>query len=202
MFRAIFAKEILEALAGRRFWTILVLCLILVPLGVEVSLRDYRTRLQNTNEAVRIYQEETKTASDVLYKEGAKAFAPPSSLSFLSLGLELVLPKIAESEYKFGEGPSAMRLSNNQGRDNLYEYFYGPLDLVFIVGVIMSFLAIVLTYGTGDLDRNAPAPKFPPDAVTIEKRLTAVWIDLALLGVYGILFFAGAYVAFLRYDVR
>jgi len=147
MFRAIFAKEILEALAGRRFWTILVLCLVLVPLGVEVSLRDYRTRLQNTNEAVRIYQEETKTASDVLYKEGAKAFAPPSSLSFLSLGLELVLPKVAESEYKFGEGPSAMRLSNNQGRDNLYEYFYGPLDLVFIVGVIMSFLAIVLTYG-------------------------------------------------------
>ena len=147
MFRAIFAKEILEALAGRRFWTILVLCLVLVPLGVEVSFRDYRTRLQNTNEAVRIYQEETKTVSDVLYKEGAKAFAPPSSLSFLSLGLELVLPKVAESEYKFGQGPSAMRLSNNQGRDNLYEYFYGPLDLVFIVGVIMSFLAIVLTYG-------------------------------------------------------
>jgi len=147
MFRAIFAKEILEALAGRRFWTILVLCLVLVPLGVEVSLRDYRTRLQNTNEAVRIYQEETKTVGDVLYKEGAKAFAPPSSLSFLSLGLELVLPKIAESEYKFGEGAKAMRLSNNQGRDNLYEYFYGPLDLVFIVGVIMSFLAIVLTYG-------------------------------------------------------
>ncbi len=77
MFRAIFAKEILEALAGRRFWTILVLCLVLVPLGVEVSLRDYRTRLQNTNEAVRIYREETKTVGDVLYKEGAKAFAPP-----------------------------------------------------------------------------------------------------------------------------
>jgi ABC-type transport system involved in multi-copper enzyme maturation permease subunit len=147
MFKAIFAKEILEALAGGRFWTILVLCLVLVPLGVEVSLRDYRTRLQNTNEAVRIYQEETKTVGDVLYKEGAKAFAPPSSLSFLSLGLELVLPKVAESEYKFGEGAKAMRLSNNQGRDNLYEYFYGPLDLVFIVGVIMSFLAIVLTYG-------------------------------------------------------
>jgi len=147
MFKPIFAKEILEALAGRRFWTILVLCLVLVPLGVEVSLRDYRTRLQNTNEAVRIYREETKTVSDILYKEGAKAFAPPSSLSFLSLGLELVLPRIAESEYKFGEGATAMRLSNNQGRDNLYEYFYGPLDLVFIVGVIMSFLAIVLTYG-------------------------------------------------------
>jgi ABC-type transport system involved in multi-copper enzyme maturation permease subunit len=59
-----------------------------------------------------------------------------------------------------------------------------------------------LAYGGGDLDRNAPAPKFPPEAVTLEKRLSAVWVDLALLGIYGILFFAGAYVAFLRYDVR
>ncbi len=40
-----------------------------------------------------------------------------------------------------------MRLGNNQGRDNLYEFFYGPLDLIFIVGVVMSFLAIILTYG-------------------------------------------------------
>ena len=34
------------------------------------------------------------------------------------------------------------------------------------------------------------------------KRLAAVWVDLVLLGVYGVLFFAGAYVAFLRYDLR
>jgi ABC-type transport system involved in multi-copper enzyme maturation permease subunit len=147
VFRALFAKEILEALAGRRFWTILALCLVLVPLGVEVSLRDYQTRLHNYQEAVRIYREETKTVVDILYKEGAKAFAPPSPLSFLSLGLELVLPRVAESQYKIGEGAASLRLSNNQGRDNLYEYFYGPLDIVFIVGVIMSFLAIVLTYG-------------------------------------------------------
>jgi hypothetical protein len=59
-----------------------------------------------------------------------------------------------------------------------------------------------LAYGGGNLDRNAPAPKLPPEAVTLEKRLAAVWVDLALLGIYGILFFAGAYVAFLRYDVR
>jgi ABC-type transport system involved in multi-copper enzyme maturation permease subunit len=59
-----------------------------------------------------------------------------------------------------------------------------------------------LAYGGGNLDRTAPAPKFPPEAVPLEKRLAAVWIDLALLGIYGILFFAGAYVAFLRYDVR
>ncbi len=147
MMRVLFLKEIREAFASRRFWVVLILCLILIPLGVEVSLKDYQTRLQNYREAVRIYQEQTKTASDLIYQGGAKAFAPPSPLSFLSLGLELVNPNIAESKYKSGEPPAVMRLINSQGRDNLYEFFYGPLDLVFAVAVVMSFLAVILTYG-------------------------------------------------------
>jgi ABC-type transport system involved in multi-copper enzyme maturation permease subunit len=147
MMRILFLKEIREALASRRFWVILALCLVLVPLGVEVSLKGYQTRLQNYREAVRIYQEGTKKVQDVLYTTGAKAFAPPSPLSFLSLGLELVLPNIAETPAGRTDPPVTMRLGNNQGRDNLYESFYGPLDLIFIVGVVMSFLAIILTYG-------------------------------------------------------
>jgi ABC-type transport system involved in multi-copper enzyme maturation permease subunit len=147
MLRILFIKEIREAMASRRFWVILALCLVLIPLGVEVSLKDYQTRLQNYREAVRIYQEQTKTASDVVYKGGAKAFAPPSPLGFLSLGLELVNPNVAETQYKFAEPPAVMRLGNNQGRDNLYEFFYGPLDLIFVVGVVMSLLAVVMSYG-------------------------------------------------------
>jgi ABC-type transport system involved in multi-copper enzyme maturation permease subunit len=148
MMRILFLKEIREALASRRFWVILALCLVLIPLGVEVSLKGYQTRLQNYREAVRLYQDSTKKVQDVLYTSGAKAFAPPSPLSFISLGLELVRPNIAETPAgTAADPPVAMRLGNNQGRDNLYEFFYGPLDLVFIVAVVMSFLAIILTYG-------------------------------------------------------
>lgn len=148
MMRILFLKEIREALASRRFWVILALCLVLIPLGFEVSLKGYQTRLQNYREAVRLYQDSTKKVLDVLYASGAKAFAPPSPLSFISLGLELVLPNIAETPAgTAADPPVAMRLGNNQGRDNLYEFFYGPLDLVFIVAVVMSFLAIILTYG-------------------------------------------------------
>jgi len=148
MMRILFLKEIREALASRRFWIILALCLVLIPLGVEVSLKGYQTRLQNYREAVRLYQDATKKVQDVLYSQGAKGFAPPSPLSFISLGLELVLPNIAETPAgTAADPPVAMRLGNNQGRDNLYEFFYGPLDLVFIVAVVMSFLAIILTYG-------------------------------------------------------
>jgi ABC-type transport system involved in multi-copper enzyme maturation permease subunit len=64
------------------------------------------------------------------------------------------------------------------------------------------FLFGELTYGTMNVDRTAPAPKLPPEGVPLESRLAAVWIDLALLAAYGILFFAGATAVFLRYDVR
>lgn len=59
-----------------------------------------------------------------------------------------------------------------------------------------------LSYGGGKIDRKAPAPKLPAIPVPLEKRLAAVWVDLVLLAIYGLLFFAGAYVSFLRYDVR
>jgi ABC-type transport system involved in multi-copper enzyme maturation permease subunit len=59
-----------------------------------------------------------------------------------------------------------------------------------------------LSYGGAKIDRKAPAPKLPAEAVPLEKRLAAVTVDLVLLVIYGLLFFAAAYVAFLRYDVR
>jgi ABC-type transport system involved in multi-copper enzyme maturation permease subunit len=59
-----------------------------------------------------------------------------------------------------------------------------------------------MSYGGRDLDRKAPAPTLPAAPVPLEKRLAAVWVDLVLLGIYGLLFFVGAYVSFLRYDVR
>jgi ABC-type transport system involved in multi-copper enzyme maturation permease subunit len=147
MFRILFTKEILENFTSRRFFIILALCVILIPLGAYVSTRDYQSRLHSYQESVRLYEESHKWVSDVLYK-GAAGFRPPSPLSFLSLGLEIVLPNVAETRSRATTAPVDMRFNNNQSLDNLYEFFQGPLDLVFIVSVVMTFLAIVFTYGS------------------------------------------------------
>jgi ABC-type transport system involved in multi-copper enzyme maturation permease subunit len=147
MFRILFTKEILENFTSRRFFIILALCLILIPLGAYVSTRDYQSRLHSYQESLRLYEESHKWVSDVLFK-GAAGFRPPSPLSFLSLGLEIVLPNVAETRSKATTAPVDMRFNNNQSLDNLYEFFQGPLDLVFIVSVVMTFLAIVFTYGS------------------------------------------------------
>lgn len=149
MFKTLFLKEILDNITSRRFFIVCLLCLIIIPLGTYVSTKDYQSRLHNYQESVRIYEDSQKRIQDILFKGGAKGFRPPSRLSFLSLGLEFILPNVAETQGRYGTPPPIdMRLSNNQSLENLYEFLHGPLDMVFIVSVVMTFLAIVFSYGS------------------------------------------------------
>lgn len=52
------------------------------------------------------------------------------------------------------------------------------------------------------VDRETPAPRLVYKSGTLGDELAGAWPDMALLFFYGILFFAGAYVSFLRYDLR
>lgn len=65
-----------------------------------------------------------------------------------------------------------------------------------------SFADVTWNFVGGLDQKEGSAPKLPAEGVPLAKRLAAVWIDVVLLGLYGLLFFAGAYVSFLRYDVR
>jgi ABC-type transport system involved in multi-copper enzyme maturation permease subunit len=145
-FRALFLKEMLDGFVSRRFFVVLLLCLIIFPVGSYISRRDYQGRLQNYQEAVRLYESTQKTVGNVLFQGGAKGFREPSRFSFLSTGLEIVLPDAAETVTKYGASYADMRFGNTQGLDNLYEFFHGPLDFSFIVTVVMTFLALAFSY--------------------------------------------------------
>jgi len=149
MFGIIFFKEILENITNRRFLIVLIVCVLIIPLGFYVSYKDYQVRWYNYQEAKRIYETDHVQVQDILRKEGGMAFRPPSSLSFLSQGLELFLPTIAKTPDKiFKLNHVNLEYNNNQGQDYLYDYYYGPLDLSFIVSVVMSFFAFAFTFST------------------------------------------------------
>jgi ABC-2 type transport system permease protein len=146
-FRAIFRKELLEGFITQRFPAVLILCLIVFPIGSYMSRRDYQSRLQNYQEAQRLYESTKKTVGQLLFPTGgAKGFRAPSGLSFLSTGLEIVLPDAAETVKKFNTNYADMRLTNGQGLDDLYGFFHGPLDFSFLVTVVMTFLALAFSY--------------------------------------------------------
>ena len=59
-----------------------------------------------------------------------------------------------------------------------------------------------MAMGEDGFDSETPVLKLVYREGTLRDELAGVWPDMALLVFYGILFFAGAYVSFLRYDLR
>ncbi len=59
-----------------------------------------------------------------------------------------------------------------------------------------------MSTGGYTFDRQTPAPRIRYEEGTLAGILPGVGIDIALLFLYAILFFAAAYVSFLRYDLR
>ena len=154
MFRFIFYRELLESAHNYTFMIALLIIVIIVPLGFYINGREYQTRYQSYLETVRTYQETHRTIRDVELRGGA-AFRPPSALGVLAEGVEYLYPSSIESEGSMLSSFGAQtRFINERTLDNPYLYVYGPVDLAFIVSVIVSLLSILLTYGSVAAERE------------------------------------------------
>jgi len=147
MFKTLFLKEILENFTSRRFIIVCLLAIVLIPLGFYISAKEYHKSLHDYQESVRLYQADHKLVSDVLYKEGGKAFRRPSPLRYLSDGFERTMSTAAETRAKYHTLHAGTSYNNRRNLGNIYEYLYGPMDLSFIVSTLLTFLAMIFTYG-------------------------------------------------------
>ncbi len=122
MFLTIVKKEILDALLSHRFAIATALCLVLIPLGMYVNLKDYDRRLADYHEAVQLYEQDAKGRISKDFQ--AEGYRPPSILSVFAAGLEQAMPnKFTTSS----EGVPGM--ANAQGVDNAKSLLFGHLDL-------------------------------------------------------------------------
>jgi ABC-type transport system involved in multi-copper enzyme maturation permease subunit len=156
MFRFIIFKELLESIHNFTFMIALLIIVVIVPLGFYINGREYQTRYQSYLETVRTYDETHRTIQDVELRGGA-AFRPPSALGVLAEGVEYLYPSSIESEGSLLSSFGAQtRFVNERSLDNPYMHVYGPVDLTFLVSIIVSLLSILLTYGSvaGERDRG------------------------------------------------
>lgn len=167
MLTTIIKKEILEAIFSLRFLIATLLCLVLIPLGMYVNLKEYEQRLADYQEAVRLYEqrlEGDKERKNLLAMFQAEGYRPPSVLSIFSIGLEYFLPnKVLTSR----EG--AIHLTNESGVNNPQSLLFGKVDLLFNVNFVISLLALIFTFnaiagekedGTLRLMMSNPAPRW------------------------------------------
>lgn len=139
MFRILLLKEIHDSFLSLKFIVALILCLILIPLGMYINLKDYQKRLNSYEQSVRIYQQDHPNERSV--SRGSKAFRKPSPLSIISIGLEYYYPTTIHTDPDDG-----VSFSNERGMDNAQSLLLGKIDLLFIVSIVISLLAILFSF--------------------------------------------------------
>lgn len=79
MFFTLMPKEIHETIITYRFLIALFLCLILIPLAMYVSLKDYEKRNEEYQNSMRLYQQKSEGRINPEFQ--AEGFCPPSRLT-------------------------------------------------------------------------------------------------------------------------
>ena len=162
MLATIIRKEILEAALSLRFLIAMLLCLVLIPLGTYVNLKEYEQRRSDHQESTQLYQQRSK--GNISHNFPAEGYRPPSVLSIFATGLEYFLPnKVVTSR------DGNVRMLDESGISNPESLLFGKTDLLFNVSVILSLLAFIFTFnmvsgereeGTLRLMMSNPVPRW------------------------------------------
>jgi ABC-type transport system involved in multi-copper enzyme maturation permease subunit len=139
MLKTLIRKEITETILDLRFWIVTALFLILIPLGMYVSRKDYESRLANYQQEYQMYRQHY--GKDVGPDVEAQGFRPPSMLSIFALGLDPFMPDKAITSRS-----GLVRAAKEPGIDNPESLLFGKADYLFNVSFIVSLAALIFTF--------------------------------------------------------
>ena len=137
-------REILDNLMTFRFAAAVFIMLLLVVANTAVLIQDYERRLAGHNAAVKMHQrqlQEKKTYSAGMEK--LLVDRPPNPLSILNTGFDKRLGNEVLASH--GYVPTLWDASRH-GSDNPFMDMFASMDIVFILQVILSLLALIFAY--------------------------------------------------------
>jgi len=143
-------KEFLLNLMTFKFAVGTIVCVVLTAVFVPVLVNDYQQRLKDYNENVAANEAELRKVK--VYKNiTPTVYRPPNVLSVFSEGLEKQLSKSAKVELG---GVSEISAASTGG--NPFLSAFPTLDVMLIVKVVMSILALLVAYDTisGEKERG------------------------------------------------
>jgi ABC-type transport system involved in multi-copper enzyme maturation permease subunit len=146
------AKEIFETVLDLRFVVATLLCVVLIPLGMYVSRKDYEQRLAAYQQEHDTYRQHHGTPKPpVTGQEEAQGFRPPSVLSIFASGLDPFLPDKVATSYT-----GLFRTLKEAGTGNPQSLLFGKADLLFNVTFIVSLVALIFTFNciSGERERG------------------------------------------------
>lgn len=147
-------RELLSNITTFRFLVTLTMCLVLITTSVSMFVRDYRHRLQVYDDNAAYHVGGTRQKSVHMHLS-VGVDRPPSSLGFLCIGSDKELGNMVES-VSYREVP---REAIGGGSNNPLMSVFRSLDMVLIIQVVLSLLALLLAYDTisGERERGTLA---------------------------------------------
>ena len=196
----IIRKELLDQLLNLRFAIACVVCLAVFLISSIVLTRDYRESMSTYNMNLVVHRNEVLQISEIWRLwQGLTVDRPLNAMNTLVKG---VAPGLTESVKVQGGGRLDFAETYEQ---NPVKPLFPEVDFVFIVGIIMSLLALAFSYDAVSGERESGVFKLlmsysvPRDTVLIGK-----WIGgyLALIAPFLVSFVVGLVVMALFPEVE
>ena len=191
MLRLLVRKEFLDSLLNQRFVVMAVFSLILMPLSATINYSYYDARKTSFDSQFAAFHAEDDD------DRAMRAYRPPALLSTVSRGNEPYMPLYFEfSSTSTGQFADDTLPGNIEAEDFSMLSSFGTFDLLFLVQVVYSLLAVLLAFDmvAGEKERGTLkamlANRVPRDNIILAKMLGG-------FGVLWLTFFAGFLLLFL-----
>jgi ABC-type transport system involved in multi-copper enzyme maturation permease subunit len=193
MLRDIIKKEIQDTIMSPRFVFTFLLCTILILLAVYTGINNYQAELKEHSAAVALNKKnlESQQGYVQLGSLGTKINRKPQVLSTIVSGIWEAVGRVATVNIAYDPNLSESKYSSNP----IFAVF-GPLDLSFIVKIVLSLFAILFTYDAivGEKERGtlklALSNRVPRDRLILGKAVggfVSLLIPLVIPMVLGLL---------------
>ena len=174
MLRDIIKKEIQDTIMSPRFVFTFLLCTILILLAVYTGINNYQAELKEHSAAIALNKKnlESQQAYSQLAGLGTKVNRRPQVLSTIVSGIWEAVGRVATVNIAFDPNMVESKYSSNP----IFAVF-GPLDLSFIVKIVLSLFAILFTYDAivGEKEKGtlklALSNRVPRDRLVLGKAI-------------------------------
>lgn len=174
MLRDIIKKEIQDTIMSPRFVFTFLLCTILILLAVYTGINNYQAEQKEHSAAVALNKKnlESQQAYSQLAGLGTKINRKPQVLSTIVSGIWEAVGRVATVNIAYDPSMVESKYSSNP----IFAVF-GPLDLSFIVKIVLSLFAILFTYDAivGEKEKGtlklALSNKVPRDRLILGKAV-------------------------------
>ena len=142
MLKTLIKKEVIETILDLRFMIVTLLFVVLIPLGMYVSRKDYEQRLAEYQQERQMYRQQYDARTSLADLE-AHGFRPPSILSVFALGLDPFLPdEVITSRLGFFRTKKESHINDPES------LLFGKVDLLFNVAFVVSLAALIFTFNS------------------------------------------------------